>query len=156
MKQTHNIGKANHYQRLLVMLGLSFLAMFVLMYAMVNSFSDIYPNFNQFYMSALMAAAMGIIELSIMGWMYQDKKRNALLITVFIFVLIAVFILIRGQTAIGDEQFLKSMIPHHSSAILMCKKAEITNSEIAQLCQKIILGQQSEIDQMKNLLESLK
>jgi len=47
------------------------------------------------------------------------------------------------------------MIPHHAGAILMCEKASIRDSEIKTLCQQIIAGQQSEIDQMKGILTRL-
>ena len=62
---------------------------------------------------------------------------------------------IRQQTAIGDIQFLKSMIPHHASALLMCNEAPITDSEIQELCKTIVAGQQAEIDQMKTMLARL-
>jgi hypothetical protein len=45
------------------------------------------------------------------------------------------------QTAIGDIQFLKSMIPHHSGAILMCERASIQDAQIKELCRTIIQGQ---------------
>ncbi|HEX6641049.1 MAG TPA: DUF305 domain-containing protein, partial [Thermoanaerobaculia bacterium] len=60
-------GKKHHYGRLLVMTVISFIAMYVLMYAMVDRFENVYPNFNQFYMAGLMAAAMVAIELIVMG-----------------------------------------------------------------------------------------
>lgn len=53
---------------------------------------------------------------------------------------------------IGDRQFLRSMIPHHASAILMCEQAGISDARIKQLCaapQGIIASQQAEIQQMK-------
>ena len=51
----------------------------------------------------------------------------------------AVFLLlIRQQTAIGDRQFLRSMIPHHAGAILMCQEASLQDVEIEQLCQGIM------------------
>jgi uncharacterized protein (DUF305 family) len=59
------------------------------------------------------------------------------------------WIFIRQQTAITDTQFLRSMIPHHSGAILMCRKASIQDPEIKQLREAIVSSQQSEIDQMK-------
>ena len=40
----------HHYLRLLAMTVLSFLAMYVLMYAMVDEFADVYGNLNQAYM----------------------------------------------------------------------------------------------------------
>ena len=63
------------------------------------------------------------------------------------------FLLIRQQTAISDRQFLRSMIPHHAGAILMCEQATINDPEIQELCGAIISSQQSEIDQMKAILE---
>jgi uncharacterized protein (DUF305 family) len=62
------------------------------------------------------------------------------------------FALIRTQTTIGDTAFLRSMIPHHSGAILMCKEASLSNSQIVELCKSIIRSQREEIDQMKAIL----
>jgi uncharacterized protein (DUF305 family) len=47
------------------------------------------------------------------------------------------------------------MIPHHAGAILMCQKANISDAEIAKLCETIAAGQQQEIDQMKAMLSRL-
>jgi uncharacterized protein (DUF305 family) len=63
------------------------------------------------------------------------------------------FICIRRQTAISDGQFLRSMIPHHAGAILMCEESNIQTGQIRELCRSIITSQQSEIDQMKRLLD---
>lgn len=145
----------NHYNRLIIMVVLSFTAMYVFMYAMVNSFSNVFPNFNQFYMAGLMTAPMVIFELALMGAMYQNKKWNLIIITASVIMLIAFWGFIRSQTAISDKQFLKSMIPHHAGAILMCKEAPIQDVEIKELCRNIISSQQSEIDQMKAKLSAL-
>ena len=59
---------------------------------------------------------------------------------------------IRTQAGVGDEQFLKSMIPHHAGAILMCGKADVTSPDIRKLCRHIIQSQQQEIDEMKAML----
>jgi uncharacterized protein (DUF305 family) len=56
--------------------------------------------------------------------------------------------------AVADTQFLKSMIPHHAGAILMCEKAPISGADIKELCQKIIASQRSEIAQMKRMLSA--
>jgi hypothetical protein len=140
------------YLKLLLMAVLSFVSMYVLMYSMVNTFEDIYPSFNQFYMAGLMAAPMVLIEVVLMSAMYKNKKLNAVIAAVSILIGVVSFLGIRQQTAISDEQFLKSMIPHHSGAILMCREANITDPEIKILCQTIIEGQQQEIDQMRAIL----
>jgi hypothetical protein len=54
----------NHYRHLLAMAALSFAAMYLLMYAMVNTIDDVYMNVNQVYMAGLMTAPMIVIELS--------------------------------------------------------------------------------------------
>ena len=59
----------------------------------------------------------------------------------------------RTQALIGDNQFLRAMIPHHSGAILMCEKSAITDPQIKQLCTGILASQKAEIAQMKALLE---
>ena len=91
-----------------------------------------------------------------MSAMYPNKKWNALIVTFSALALILFWLGIRQQAAISDKQFLKSMIPHHSGAILMCEKASITDPEIKQLCREIISSQQREIDQMKTKLNELK
>ena len=144
-----------HYGRLVVMTLLSFIAMYVLMYAMVDRFANVFPNFNQFYMAGLMAAAMVAIELVVMGGMYPNRKVNIALIAASLAALAGFWILIRQQTAIGDRQFVKSMIPHHAGAILMCEQATLTDPELVRLCGDIVRGQQREIDQMKDILRRL-
>ena len=146
---------SNHYVHLGLMAFLSFLAMYGLMYAMVDSFASVYMSFNQLYMAALMTAPMVVIELIVMRTMYQDLRLNRLIIAAVAVGGIAMFVFIRQQTAIGDAQFLRSMIPHHSGAILMCREASIADSELKLLCQNIITGQQREIDQMRAKLSQL-
>jgi uncharacterized protein (DUF305 family) len=145
--------QGHHYRRLLVMMVLSFIAMYVLMYAMVDRLPHVLNSVNQVYMAGLMAAAMLIIELLAMGGMYPNRRWNAVLVVVGAVALIGFWLAIRQQAAIGDQQFLRSMIPHHSGAILMCQEAKLTDPEIRTLCESIVAGQQSEIDQMKALLE---
>lgn len=145
----------NHYGRFFLMAALHFIAMYIFMYAMVNSFANVFNNFNQVYMAALMTSSMVLIELPLMMGMYKSKKLNAIIIAVGLVVLVGSFLLIRKQSAISDRQFLRSMIPHHAGAILMCEEASLEDSEIKELCRNIIAGQQAEIDQMKAKLDQL-
>lgn len=144
-----------HYIRFAIMVVLSFIAMYIFMYAMVNVFSNALPNINQFYMAGLMTSPMVIFELLLMGMMYPNKKLNVSLIIVSVILLVGFWFGIRQQIGVGDEQFLKSMIPHHSGAVLMCERASLTDPEIKTLCQNIISGQEAEIEQMKAVLERL-
>ena len=135
--------KMNHgmehgaYHMLAIMAVLSFISMYGLMYAMVNVFDNVFASLNQVYMAGLMTAPMIIIEPLLMRMMYPRKTLNLVIIGVSIVALIAFWILIRQQIGIGDKQFLRSMIPHHAGAILMCEQAPVTNADILKLCQTI-------------------
>jgi uncharacterized protein (DUF305 family) len=144
-----------HYVRLAVMAVLSFIAMYILMYAMVDEFQNVYPNLNQLYMAGLMAAPMVLIEIALMSGMYQNKRLNIGIAAASGVALLGFWFAIRQQTAIADEQFLKSMIPHHAGAILMCEKASITDAGVKDLCKNIIASQEAEIAQMKAMLADL-
>src|SRR5207247_4310313 len=129
IEHRENSMKQDHYRRLLVMVALSFVSMYVLMYAMVNTFDNVYSNFNQVYMAGLMTAPMVVIELLVMRAMYHNKTWNALIIGASVIATTACFMFIRDQTAVSDRQFLRSMIPHHASAILMCGQEPIQDPE---------------------------
>ena len=91
--------------------------------------------------------------LAVMWVMFENKALNAGLALAFLAVFAGSWYLGRQEAGVGNEQFLKSMIPHHSRAILVCQEADITDPEIAELCQKIVEAQQEEIAQMKDILE---
>lgn len=145
----------NPYKKLLIMVLLSFVAMYILMYAMVNSVSNVFPNINQFYMASLMTMPMIIIELALMGKMYTNMKLNTTLIILSSVALIGFFSLIQFQTGVSDKQFLKGMIPHHAAAILMSEQSKSKDPEIKKLQQEIITSQQEEIRVMKAKLKIL-
>lgn len=143
------------YSKLIWMTVISFIAMFILMYSMVDKFANVFINVNQFYMAGLMTAPMIIIEMLIMGGMYMNKKLNLIIIAISAVVLVACFFFIRVQTAVSDKQFLKSMIPHHAAALLMVNGAKISDPEIKKLADDIISSQQKEIDFMKAKLKEM-
>ena len=145
----------HHYARFAAMMLLSFLAMFALMYAMVDRFADVYPNLNQAYMAGLMVAPMAILELALMGMMYPNAMLNRIIIGTAAALLLLCWFGIREQVAITDRSFLRSMIPHHAGAILMCRQASITDQQIQRLCGEITKSQQAEIDEMNNILRRL-
>lgn len=142
-----------HYLKLALMTVLMFIVMYALMYAMVDRFTNVYSNLNQVYMAGLMTAPMVLIEMALMRAMYVQKRLNTFIVASSVVLGIACWLGIREQAAIGNEQFLRSMIPHHAGAILMCKKTSATQAEIRQLCANIIVGQQHEIAEMKALLD---
>lgn len=146
--------KENHYLHLGIMAALSFVAMYLLMYAMVDSVAEVYMNVNQVYMAGLMTAPMVVIELIVMRSMYQNSRVNALILAASVAGGILMWVFIRQQAAVGDAQFLRSMIPHHSGAILMCEESRLQDPQIVALCRSIVESQRREIDEMVALLRA--
>jgi len=142
----------HHYMMLALNLGISLVIMYVAMFAMIWSWGEFLQNINFFYMALVMWAPMAIVMLVTMRSMYRNANLNGLLYLAFGLVFLLSLIAIRDQSLVGNRQFLRSMIPHHSGAILMCQEASISDPEIKQLCQEIIASQKAEIDQMKAIL----
>lgn len=141
------------WKKLAWMSGLSFIAMYILMYMMVDVLGNVIPSVNQFYMAGAMTAAMILIEVLVMGSMYESGRTKTLVLASST-VLLALFIfLTRTQIGITERDFLRSMIPHHAGAILMCKNGNLQDPQIIELCQGITSGQQREIDFMKEKLD---
>lgn len=153
MKNSHNATMS--WGRLLLMAALHFALMYALMYAMVDRFENVLPNLNQAYMAGIMTSPMLVLEILIMGGMYANKRALIVLGLASAVVFLAAFIAIRQQTAIDDREFLRSMIPHHAGAILMCEQASIQDAQIRDLCDRILASQQAEITEMKQILERI-
>lgn len=155
MDGTHEGHGGGMYARLLLMTAISFAAMYGLMFAMVDSWSNVVHNVNTFYMAGLMATSMIVIELAVMRPMYRDKKLSLIFYVAGALLLVFFWYAIRAQVAVTDKQFLRSMIPHHSGAILMCNEASIVDPEVEQLCREIVESQEREIAQMKAILRRM-
>lgn len=126
--------------------------MYVVMFVMIDNLGSFYNNLNMFYMTLMMVAPMVVLMILAMKHMFPSKAANAALLAGSIAVFVGCFALIRTQTTIGDREFLRSMIPHHSGAVLMCTKAPVKDPEIIALCGQIIKSQREEIAQMKKIL----
>jgi hypothetical protein len=144
--------KHNPLGTLIFMSVLHFISMYALMYMMVDRLENVLPNLNQVYMAAVMTAPMVIFEVLLMGSMFPGKTLKAGLIGAGSIALVVFSLLIRNQTAIGDKELLRSMIPHHAGAILMCEKARLEDPENIRLCRLIIETQKQEIGIMKRKL----
>ena len=156
--ETHPMS-GGHYRTLALMAALSFIAMYILMYSMTDRLANVYNNLNQVYMAALMASPMVLIELVLMRRMYMNTRLNAIIATAVVVLGILSFLAIRREWGIGDRQFVRSMIPHHASAILMCEQAPIADTRIRNICEKpdgIVQSQRREIEEMKAILASLR
>ena len=141
----------NGYVSLAVQTLISGIIMYLVMFVMIDGLDSFYNNLNMVYMTLMMVAPMVVLMILAMGHMFPDKKANAAILAVSLLAFVGSYGLIRTQTTIGDTAFLRSMIPHHSGAILMCREAKLKDPEIRKLCDDIIVSQRREIDQMKTI-----
>lgn len=140
------------YGKLAIALLLSLLVMYPLTMAFVVRWSDFYLNLSNLYMALMMVAPTGLIMLLITRSTFPNKQLNTGLAVGFVVLFIAAFWMSREQAFLGNEHFLRSMIPHHSRAILVCEEAAITEPEMEELCGQIIQSQEEEINIMKEML----
>jgi uncharacterized protein (DUF305 family) len=142
----------NAYASLALQTIASGIVMYLVMFVMIDRLSSFYNNLNMLYMTLMMVAPMVVLMILAMRHMFPSRAANSALLASAVAVFLIAFALIRTQTTIGDTAFLRSMIPHHSGAILMCKEASLTDPEIIALCERIKQSQAEEIDQMKAIL----
>ena len=140
------------YKALGIEMAIDFVIMYLVMYTMIATLDHFHFNLNTVYMTAMMVAPMTIIMLVSMRSMYPSPRVNLVAGVVAALVFLASFAAMRTQAAVGDAEFLRSMIPHHSGAILMCKEASLHDPEIVALCVQIVKSQQAEIAQMEAIL----
>ena len=144
----HRDGTAPPYIMFAVNMVLSLIVMYFVMFSMIDGWADFRNNLNMAYMALTMVAPMGIIMLVTMGGMYRRVGLNVALYIGPAVLFVAAFAGTRKQALIDDQEFVASMIPHHSGAILMCREAKLADEELVNLCRQISEGQRKEIEQM--------
>ena len=145
----------SNYLKFALMMGASFIIMYAVMFLNVAEFNHIYLSLNRFYMTVLMVAPMSILMMGMMSGMYQNKRLNTGIIAAGIVIFILAFICLRTQAFVGNRQYMRGMIPHHSSAIMTSRHADLQNPEVQKLSGDIIEAQEREIALMKQLLDKI-
>jgi len=143
------------YQTFLMMLAASFVVMYCVMFLNVSELDHIYISTTRFYMTFLMVSPMALLMLLMMPKMYPSKKLNTVIKVSSIFIFCGSLFALRTQTPIGDVQYMKAMIPHHSSAILTSSHANIQDPDVRKLADDIIKAQKKEIAEMKAMIKRL-
>ncbi|MGV3084276.1 DUF305 domain-containing protein [Enterococcus dispar] len=143
------------YVKFLVMIGVSTILMFGMMYLNVYKIDHIFFSQTRVFMGIMMGAAMAIVMLLFMWKMYTNKKINIAILITSICLFLGSLFMVRSQTAVDDVAWMKAMIPHHSIAILTSKRADLTDPEVKKLAESIIEAQEKEIDEMKTLIKEL-
>ncbi len=140
------------YWKLALELAIDFVVMYLVMYTMIDTIGHLYLNINNVYMTLMMVAPMAVLMLVSMRAMFPRRSTNIAIAAGAAVLFVVGLVGMRTQAAVGDRQFLRSMIPHHSGAILMCEQAALTDPDIVALCRQIVESQQAEIATMERLL----
>jgi magnesium-transporting ATPase (P-type) len=150
----HN--KKSNYITFGAMIVTSMIVMYVLMYLNTYEISHVQWSETRFYMTLIMGAAMAVIMLTFMRGMYNNRKMNVAIYLGSLVVFLVALFLVRSQTTVRDESYMRAMIPHHSIAILTSGRARIEDLRVRELADAIIEAQRREIKEMNWLLEDIR
>ena len=145
----------SNYRKFAAMLATSFIIMYAVMYLNVDQIDHIYTAQTRTYMTILMIAPMAISMLLFMWDMYGNVKLNYIILAASLIIGSSTYYVLRQQTFVDDVAWMRAMIPHHSSAIMVSQKAQLKDAEAQQLAKDIIAAQQREIAQMKQMINRL-
>ena len=143
------------YRTFLLMMVISFIIMYIVMFLNIDNISHYHTSTTRIYMALLMVAPMAIVMMLMMGRMYARKKMNTAIIIAGIVVFILALTGLRTQTPVGDVEYMKAMIPHHSSAIMVSKHANLKDPDVKRLSEQIIRSQEREIAEMEAMINRL-
>ena len=135
----------------MLFIGIFFNAMNILAYRV----SDLYFSLTLFYGGMLMASNMIWGHELVMYFSTGHINKMVFIIGIVLSFFISIFLL-RSQLFINDEEWLKRMISHHSTALTTSHNIykKTNNIKIKELSNNIIKTQENEIKIMKSILNS--
>ena len=143
------------YSRFGLMILVSTVVMFGLMYLNNYALDHVYFSETRAYMAVYMGAAMAIVMLLFMLGMYTNKALNAGILIGSVAVFAVALWLVRSQQTVDQVSWMKAMIPHHSIAILTSSRAHMTDPRVRKLADGIVEAQKREIGEMQALIKEL-
>lgn len=153
-QSTHSTMKMG-WSRFFAMIATSTIVMFPLMYQLVFSADHATFSLTRLVSSVVMGCVMAVIMLAFMWKMYSGPTTKLAILVSSIVLGVIILTINRQQTLIGDIDFMKSMIPHHSIAINNARKADIRDPRVRKLADGIIRAQVKEIAEMKLLVDDI-
>ena len=160
-KSSHASGGGGHggmggsYGRFIAMIVAGMAVMYAITY--LNTYAPAHVRFSEMrlYMNLIMGGAMALVMLGFMLNMYRNAARNWAIVIGGLFMMALGLFLARSQTLVDDASWMKSMIPHHSIAILTSERAEFVDARVQALAAEIIEAQEREIAEMEWLLDDI-
>ena len=143
------------YGRLLAMVLTSTVVMYFFMYWNIYRLEDFVLSETRAFMAMLMGGTMLAIMLAFMLHMFRNRTVNIALFALSVLLFALGLWLVRSQTTVQDRSWMKSMIPHHSIAIMVSERAEISDPRVRKLADEIIAAQEKEIAEMEFLIRAI-
>ena len=153
-QDTHSMMKMG-WSRFFAMIATSTIVMFPLMYQLVYTVDHATFSLTRLLSSVVMGCVMAAIMLAFMWKMYAGPRTKLTILVGSIVLGVAILAINRQQALIGDIDFMKSMIPHHSIAINNARNADIRDPRVRKLADGIIRAQVKEISEMKVLVDDI-
>ena len=123
------------------------------MNALAFRYNDLYLSTTLFYGGILMACNM-IWAHEVIHYLSMGHINTPVFMVGVILSLLSTIFLLRKQFMVDDEQWLKRMISHHSTAITTSKNIakKSRNPQVIKLATDIVDAQEKEITLMKSLI----
>ena len=142
------------YQQGILFIVMFFSALFLNpMNILAYQIDDLYPSLTLIYASLYMASTM-ICTHQIVHY-FQMGHFNITVFGIGLFMMLVFVWVLRNQYGITSQQWLRRMIPHHSTALTTTKKLlenEKMDDKTFRLAKNIVMTQQQEIYLMKSIL----
>ena len=124
-----------------------FISMFIIQYVfmsyiMTNQVDNITNSMGKAYMSTI----MGLLMIIIMDYHNIHLYVGPLILCIYLYKI---------QFGVNDKNYIREMIEHHSMALLTSKQIikKTDNNYVADIAQRIINTQESEIQEMRNIIK---
>jgi hypothetical protein len=150
-KQMSGMG----WSQFAAMIATSTFIMFFLMYQLIYSLDHATLSLNRLIASLVMGCVMTVVMLSFMWSMYRGVAIKIAVLGLATLLSLILLSVNRTQALIGDVNFMRSMIPHHSIAINNARKASISDPRVRDLADQIIESQLREIAVMQLLIDDI-
>ena len=126
------------YSRFMLMIAVSTIVMFGLMYLNTYAWDHIFFSETRGYAALYMGASMAIIMLAFMLGMYTNRRLNIAILLGSVLIFVTSLFLLRSQTTVDDVDYMKAMIPHHSIAILTSERAKLVDPRVRKMADGIM------------------
>jgi len=141
--------------RFAAMIATSTFIMFFLMYQLIYTIDHATFSVNRLIAALVMGAVMSVVMLGFMWSMYSGTTTKVAVIAGSLLLGVGLLSVNRAQGLIGDLEFMRAMIPHHSIALNNARKADIRDPRVRDLADEIIAAQMLEIRLMELLITDI-